>query len=168
MAIELKSLTEVVRKSYANYYEVYEDRCEGIPIVFRADYFGHGMKSIFPLVGDEYFEFVYFFSSPDIDEFDAEKCLKYALDDATSRIHPNKNLRSADIKAVFISDEYTAEALHTIRTYSYEKKYEDAFFAKTRFITCAADVNDEKVWTNAYGREMASYFKSLFRAQHKE
>ena len=168
MAIELNSLCEVVEKNYSQYYNIHKEGIPaGIPLLFRGTYYGKGQKSIFKKVGYENIEHLYCFAQRRFDETAARRCIEYSIQDATKRIKPDEKLSSANINVIFISNGFTADAVKAVKESKYLKKYEEAFFAKTELIACAADANLEKAWCNSRGYDMAAYFKSVFRAQHR-
>ena len=168
MAIELYSLCEVVEKNYSQYYNIHKEGVPaGMPVLFRGTYFGKGQKSIFKMVGNENIEHLYCFTQRRFDGQAVKRCIDYAIKDATGRIRPNEKLSTANINVIFISNGFTADAVQEIKQSRYTKKYEEAFFAKTELLACAADANLEKTWNNAKGYDVAAYFKSVFRAQHR-
>lgn len=173
MAIELRSLVKVLQDSYGSYYNIItEGLPTDYPLVFKAEYFKNIKKQRLwekePRHDCETDEFVYVFSKKSFDEEEIDRCIQYALSEGLSKVTPHKGLKSADVKTIFLANGFTDDALAKIRHNSFKKTYNRSLWGSSSLIACAVDASKEKITANAFGGEMARYFRKLFSAQHRE
>ena len=174
MAFDREAFLGVVEDSYSAYYNIIREKLpEGLPMVFRADYFKRDerywlTKSV-KYYGNETNEMVYVFSADVFDKAMVQACIQYAMDDGLPRVKPHKEHQYTNIKTLFLASSFTEDALQEIRRRKFQKSY--GFLSTegySNLITTAVDVNDERVWTNSAGQEIKKYFTKLFAAQKKK
>ena len=93
--------------------------------------------------------------------------MQYALDDGLPKVKPHKEHQYTNIKVIFLADAFEEDAITEIRRRKFQVSYHHSLWGYSSLITTAVDVNDEKVWTNAAGKDMKKYFSKLFAAQKK-
>ena len=173
MAIDRAGFLEVLEDSYSAYYNIIkEDLPAAYPLAFEAEFFQRGerfwlSKSI-PIYGNETNEYCYVFSQDAFDLETVSRCIQFALDDALPKVKPHKEHQYSNVKAIFMADEFSSEALDEIRHRKFQKSYNHSLWGYSNLVTTAVDVDSEKVWTNPAGRDMKKYFKKLFAAQKKK
>ena len=172
MAFERESFLEVLEDSYSAYYNIIkEDLPANLPIIFKADYLSRAesywlSKNIKTWV-NETNEFAYIFSAEGFDDAVVSECIKYALEDGLPRVKPHKEHQYTNIKVIFLAERFDDEALQDIKKRKFSKSYNHSLWGYSDLIACAVDLDDEKIWTNAAGRNLKKYFKKLFSAQKK-
>lgn len=172
MAIELTSFIAVLEDSYSAYYNIIKENLpQDLPIAFRADYFQRGEKywisKNIPIWGNETNEYAYIFTGESLDKKTIERCVEFALGDGLPRVKPHKEHQYTNIKVIFVANKFEDEAISYLKTKKFSKNYHWSLWGYTELITCAVDVNDERVATNPAGLTLKDYFKKLFAAQHK-
>ena len=173
MAVERLSLLEVLEDSYSAYHNIMkEDLPSEYPLIFKADFLQRGehywLSKKMTVWGNETNEFVYLFSEPGFDLAEVERCVQFSLDDGLPRVHPHKEHQYTNIKAVFVADDFTDDALSFLKKQNFTKTYNHSMWGYTNLVTCAANCYTEKVVVNACGPDVKKFFKKLFAAQHKK
>ena len=172
MAFDRESFVPVLEDSYSAYYNIIKENLpEDLPLAFKADYFSRAesywlTKSI-TTWANETNEFAYVFSAEQFDEALTEKCINYAMEDGLPRVKPHKEHQYTNIKVIFLADGFTDEAKDYIKKKKFSQSYNHSLWGYSNLVMAGVDLDAEKTYTNAAGRDMKKFFKKLFSAQKK-
>lgn len=170
--MERAEFLEKLSDSYSAYYDLHpEIEADGLPLVFRADYYSRSerywlSKSI-PIWGNETNEFAYIFSAPSFDTELAGKCIDFALNDGLPRVKPHKEHQYTHVKVILVADDFDAKTLAYVRKRRFSKSYKFSLHGFTELKTAAVSLKEKKAHPNAAGHELADYFRKLFTAMDK-
>jgi hypothetical protein len=172
MAFERESFLNVLEDSYSAYYNIIKENLPAeLPIAFKADYFrraeSYWISKNITTWANETNEFAFIFSADHFDDATISKCIQYSLDDGLPRVKPHKEHQYTNIKTIFIAEKFDDDAIADIKKRKFSKTYNHSLWGYSNLVACAVDLDDEKVWTNAAGRDLKKYFKKLFSAQKK-
>lgn len=175
MNIDRSGFIELLESSYARNYNIIEDDPafpEDLPVAFRAEYFQRDEKywlsKKIHIYVNETNEYVYVFSAPSFDESLAQRCIQFALDDGLPRVQPHKEHQYTNVKALFVYESFTPEAVKSVRKRRLHQEYHHGFWGYTDLLLCGVNPQTEEVFVNRAGNPMKAYFRKLFSAQRKK
>ena len=168
MAIERQEFIEELKDSYSAYYNIIEREETEYPLSFCAEYLSRSEKfwlsKSIPVWGNETNEFCYVFSAERFDKSTVTKCIDFALDDGLPRVKPHKEHQYTNIKTVFVAEAFDDDALKETESRKFSKTYHHSLWGYSDLLTCAVNVENEKVVTNRAGDTLKQYFRKLFKA----
>lgn len=156
--------------SYEYYYNITEgDADSGLPLAFHAEF--HARDEGYVLIkkakiwAAESNEYVYVFSTPELDLQTAEGCMDYALADGLPKIEPHPEHKDSYIIVVFLADVIQPEAAKAIRRRKFHKDYKFGIMGWSSMKTAAVELEKEMVLTNKMGSSLKKFFKKLLRSE---
>lgn len=163
---------KVLEDSFAAYYNIIpKNDDESLPLSFRADYFSRAEKywltKKITVWANETNEFAYIFSDKSFDKETVDRCVAYALEEGLPRVRPHKEHQYTNIKVIFVADSFDKETAKYIQGKKFSKNYKFSLHGFTELKTAAADLSEQKAYTNRAGHELTQYFGKLFAAGNK-
>lgn len=164
-----------IKDSYTAYYNINEPEdvgAEGLPLVFRADFFSRGEKywitKSAKMWANEINEYLYVFSDENFDTETVNKCMDFAIDQTVSLAKPHKEHQYTNALCVFVSDSIDKDALKALKKRSFSKSYNHSFWGYTLLKTLHVNYKTEKMHTNRAGHDLDQFYKQLFKAEAKK
>ncbi len=172
MSIEREAFLDYLAESYKAYYNVtMTDGENGLPMVFKADYFSrderYWLTKNIPVWANETNEFVYVFSVPKLDMETAKACIDYALEVGLPRVKPHREHQYTNIKVLLVADEFDDGVVDYIRKRRFSKNYKFSLHGFTMLKSAAVDLTKVKAYPNKDSYELEKYFNKLFNAMEK-
>lgn len=173
MATDRAHFLEILEDSYSAYYNISKESMPAeLPLCFRAEFHKRAemywLSKTIPVYGNEENEYAYIFSNSEFDADTVRKCIAFSMEDGLPKVKPHKEHQCSNIKAVFVSEQFTSEALQEIRRRKFQKSYRFSFWGYSSLLACAVDPETEEVTVNSAARDMKKYFHQLFAAQKKQ
>ena len=106
-------------------------------------------------------DFLYLYSVPKLDKWQAEECVSFAIEDALPRVKPHNEHMYSFITAVFVADEIEEHALKFIRWRKFNKSYKMGLYGSSPLKTAAVIAEREKVVTNNMGRDLRKQIRNI-------
>ena len=173
MSLERFAFLEQLRDSYSAYYNIYEnDGRTELPLAFSADFIqrneSYWLSKKMVTWANETNEFCYVFSAEYFDRTTVSKCIDFALDEGLPRVKPHKEHQYTNVKALFVYESFTPEAVKSVRKRRLHQEYHHGFWGYTDLLLCGVNPQTEEVFVNRAGNPMKAYFRKLFSAQRKK
>ena len=152
--------------SYSAWYDVSPgDMGSGLPLQAMCQHRSRSEKYVLSkkaqLWAIEVNDYLYLFSMPRLDKYQAEECVAFSINDALPRVKPHKEHMYSFITVVFVADEAEKDALSFIRWRRFLKSYKMGFEGSSPLKTAALDIGREKIVTNNMGRDLCKQIKNI-------
>jgi len=152
--------------SYNGWYDVLPgDLGSGLPLEALCIYHSRSEKFVLSkkarLWAVEVNDYLYLFSMPKLDKYQAEEYISFSIQDALPRVKPHNEHMYSFITIVFIADEIEEDALKFIRWRKFIKSYKLGLYGSSPLKAAALDMEREKIVTNNMGRDLRKQIKNI-------
>ena len=150
--------------AFAGYYDI--DRREDEPSLLALCSY-HSRDSRYVLVkraelwAAERHEYLYLFSSPQMDDGQVERIFRFVLEDGQPRITPNSQHMCTYLTALILCDEMDAQTPALLQKLKGRKNFKLSLHGCMEFRIAAVDLSNGAVVTNRCGRELGREIQRL-------
>ena len=152
--------------SYNGWYDVLNgDMGSGLPLIALCMYHSRSEKYVLSkkakLWGVEVNDYLYLFSMPKLDKWQAEDCISFSIDNALPRVKPHNEHMYSFITTIFVADESEHDAFRFIRWRRFNRSYKLGLYGSSPLKTAALDIGREKIVTNNMGRNLRKQIRNI-------
>ena len=168
MTKDRPAIIERLNNLYNTWYDITPgDLGSGLPLEALCIYRSRSEKYVLSkkakLWAVEANEYLYLYNMAELDLFQAEKCISFAIEDALPRIKPHKEHMYSFITAVFVADTIEDDAIRYIRRRKFNKTYKLGFFGSSPLKTAIIDTRNDNIVTNNMGRDLRKQINKIIK-----